>query len=232
MAAVLACGKGAALSHRSAATLWGIGEEFQGQIEVSVRRRSAPRRPGVRTRSRPALPEADIARHRGIPVMTPARTLVDIAVAVGAATLERAVNEADKRNLVDPEELREALEGFAGEPGVKPLRSLLDRHTFRLSDSELERLLRPIAAAAGLPPPLTKAMVNGFEVDFFWPALGLVIETDGLRYHRTPATQARDRLRDQTHSAAGLATLRFTHWQVKHERARVQRVIQQTAGRR
>jgi very-short-patch-repair endonuclease len=64
---------------------------------------------------------------------------------------------------------------------------------------------------------LTKQWINGFEVDFFWPDLGLVVETDGLRYHRTPAEQARDRLRDQAHTAAGLTNLRFTHEQVRYE---------------
>jgi very-short-patch-repair endonuclease len=76
---------------------------------------------------------------------------------------------------------------------------------------------------------VTKAWVNGFEVDFFWPELGLVVETDGLRYHRTASAQARDRIRDQTHIAAGLTPLRFTHRQVKYERAHVQRILRQTA---
>jgi len=109
------------------------------------------------------------------------------------------------------------------------LRKLLDRHTFRLSDSDLELLFRPIADAAGLAPPQTKAWVNGFEVDFFWPDLGLVVETDGQRYHRTASSQTRDRVRDQVHTAAGLTTLRFTHWQVKHERSHVRTVLERTA---
>ena len=87
-------------------------------------------------------------------------------------------------------------------PAYGRLRKLLDRDTFRLSDSDLEILFRPIAAAAGLPPPLGKRIVNGFEVDFHWPELGLVVETDGLRYHRTPSAQARDRIRDQADSSA------------------------------
>ena len=201
MAAVLACGKGAALSHRSAAALWDIGEERAGQVDVSVRRRCEHRRAGIRARSRPALPAEDIVVRDDIPVTRPARTLLDLATELGAMSLERAVNEADKRNLVDPEALRATLDRYAGEPGVRPLRALLDRNTFCLSDSNLEILFRPIAAAAGLPPPLTKQRLNGFEVDFYWPNLGLVVETDGLRYHRTPAEQARDRLRDQTHTA-------------------------------
>jgi len=70
---------------------------------------------------------------------------------------------------------------------------------------------------AGLPRPRTQEHVNGFRVDFYWPELGLVVETDGLRYHRTPAEQARDRRRDQAHTAAGLTCLRFTHAQVRFE---------------
>ena len=158
----------------------------------------------------------------------PARTLLDLATQLGATHLERAINEADKHDLVNPEELRAALEHNRGEPGVRRLRSLLDRHTFQLSDSELEILFRPIAAAAGLPQPATKAMVNGFEVDFFWPELGLVVETDGLRYHRTASTQARDQLRDQTHTAAGMTHLRFAHRQVKYDRRHVERILRQT----
>lgn len=231
MAAVLACGKGAVLSHRSAAALWGIGRERRGQIDVSIRRRCRHRRAGIRAVSRPSLRREDITLRAGVPVTRPARTLVDLATELGATALERAVNEADKYDLIDPEALRAALDNFAGEPGVRPLRALLDRHTFRLSDSDLEILFRPIAAAAGVPPPLTKAMVNGYEVDFFWPDLGLVVETDGLRYHRTASAQTRDRRRDQTHVAAGLTTLRFTHWQVKHEQAHVRRTLRQTAHR-
>jgi very-short-patch-repair endonuclease len=60
-----------------------------------------------------------------------------------------------------------------------------------------------------------------FRVDFFWPELELVVETDGLRYHRTPAQQAKDRVRDQAHIAAGLTPLRFTHGQIAYEQESV-----------
>ena len=117
------------------------------------------------------------------------------------------INEADKYNLVSPPALRQALKTRQGQPGVARLRTILDRRTFRLTREELERLFLPLAAEAGLPVPRTFQVVNGFEVDFSWPALGLVVETDGLRYHRTPAEQARDRVRDQTHTATGLTQL-------------------------
>jgi very-short-patch-repair endonuclease len=230
MAAVLSCGPDAALSHRSAAALWKIGKEGR-VIDISIRARRGCRATDIHARNRPSLPAHDIVLHLGIPVTSPARTLLDLATELQANALERAVNEADKHDLINPDQLRVALEDYAGEPGVRTLRKLLDRDRFVLSDSDLEVHFRPIAAAAGLPPPRTKEIVNGFEVDFYWPELGLVIETDGLRYHRTPATQARDQVRDQTHTAAGLTTLRFSHHQVKHEKARVTRVLRETARR-
>lgn len=131
--------------------------------------------------------------------------------------VERLVNEADRLDLIDPPALRRELEAHRCEPGVKPLRGLLDERTFRLTDSELERRFLRIVEKAGLPFPLTGQSLNGFRVDFYWPDFGLVVETDGLRYHRTPAQQARDHLRDQAHLAAGLTPLRFTHAQVRYE---------------
>ena len=145
-------------------------------------------------------------------------------------TLERAVNEADKGDVIDPDALRKALDEHRGKAGVRPLRHVLDKHTFRLSDDELELLFRPIAAAARLPTPLTKWRVNEFEVDFFWPDLGLVVETDGWRYHRTPAAQTRDALRFQTHTAAGFTPLRFSHYQVKYEPDHVLSILAKTAA--
>jgi hypothetical protein len=217
MAAVLACGEGAALSHQSAAALWRIGSEARGRIDLTVPARRETHRSGLEVHSRPSLPARDFTRRLNIPVTTPVRTLIDLATVLDDNRLERAVNQADVHDLVDPESLREALVPRTGQPGVKRLASLLDCHTFRLSDSDLEIYFRPLAARADLPVPETKAWVLGFEVDFHFPSLGLVVETDGLRYHRTPAQQARAVERDQTHAAAGLRVLRFTHWQIAKE---------------
>jgi hypothetical protein len=230
MAAVLACGEGAVLSHRSAAALWGIGTEKRGAIDVSVTRRAELRRLGLRVRGRPSLTTERITTNDGIPITTPVQTLIDLSTELAPTRVERAVNEADKRDLIDPETLRGALDLYVGEPGVKSLRGLLDKRTFRLSDSDLEVLFRPIAMEAGLPLPLSKKIVNGWEVDFFFPDLGLVIETDGLRYHRTPSTQTRDARRDRAHALAGMTPLRFTHYEIKHESARVRSELRQIAA--
>jgi very-short-patch-repair endonuclease len=230
VAAVLACGEGAVLSHSSAAALWRIGYERRNSIELSLPSKSHREVPGLRVHRRPSLSERDVTNEYGIPVTTPVRTLIDLALRLDRRELERAINEADKYDLVHPPGLRRALDSRRGERGVAKLRRVLDRRTFRLTRDELERRFLPLARAAGLPVPLTFQKVNGFEVDFFWPDLGLVVETDGLRYHRTPAEQARDRLRDQTHTAAGLTQLRFTHEQVKYEPAHVRSVLRATVG--
>jgi very-short-patch-repair endonuclease len=228
MAAVLSCGSGAMLSHGSAAALWGMADEHQ-PIEITVRTASPRRRPGLRVYRRPTLADRNVSSRDDIPVTGIVQTLVDLAATWEQRAVERAVNEADRLGLIDPPALRGALEAHRCEPGVKPLRAMLDRRTFRLTRSQLERLFLPIAAEAGLSVPLTKQWVNGFEVDFFWPDLGLVVETDGLRYHRTPAQQARDRLRDQAHTAAGMTPLRFTHEQVRYEADHVLRILRATA---
>jgi Protein of unknown function (DUF559) len=231
MAAVLACGEKAMLSHRSAAALWGIGTERRGIVDISVRRRAELKRRGLRVRGRPSLDGESVTSQDGIPVTAPVRTLIDLSTELGPLGVERAVNEADKRDLVDPETLRAKLDDHEGQPGVPALRHLLDKRTFRLSDSDLEILFRPIAASAGLPSPLSKELINGFEVDFFFPELGLVVETDGLRYHRTPSTQARDAKRDRAHTLAGMTPLRFTHYEIKHERSRIERELTRIAER-
>lgn len=210
---------GAWLSHSSAAALLGIGLEQPGVVEVSLcgdgdRARG---RPGIRVHRRTALRDQDVGFCERIPVTSPAQTILDMAARLPRIEVERMVDEADRLDLIHPPELRAALDGHPPQPGLARLRTWLDRRTFRLTRSKLERWFLPLAAQVGLPVPETKAWVNGFEVDFHWPGLRLVVETDGLRHHRTPAQQARDRERDQAHAASGYTSLRFTHEQVRYE---------------
>lgn len=229
MAAVLSCGPHAALSHRAAAALYEIVEP-PVLAEVTVPLHAFRVRPGVRVYRR-TLEADECVTVEGIRVTTVTRTLIDLAQIVSVKRLEAAINAADKHDLVDPEALRSALERYVGRRGVRPLRRVLDRGTFTLTDSQLEREFLPLARSAGLGQPRTGVQLNGFKVDFVWPELGLVVETDGLRYHRTPTAQARDRLRDQAHAAAGLTTLRFTHAQVRYERDHVRRTLATVARR-
>jgi very-short-patch-repair endonuclease len=172
-----------------------------------------------------------LTSHRGIPLTTPVDTLIDLASAWTPGQVEDAVRRADKQDLLDLVELRRAADA-PYRPGARAMRELLDQRQLLLTDSELERLFLPIVERAGMPAPRPQQHVDGFRVDFFWPDLNLVVETDGLRFHRTPFEQAKDRRRDQAHTAAGRLCLRFTHGQVKYEPAYVERVLRRTAARR
>ncbi len=217
MAAVLSCGPGAVLSHLSAAALLGIHRGERRWIEISVPVPAQPRRAGIVVHRRASLTPAEVTRWHGIPVTSAVCTLIDLAARLPDDQVEAAVNRADKHGLTNPDALRSALDQLDPRPGVGTLRRILDRHTFSLTDSQLERRFLRLARAAGLAQPETGVRLNGFKVDFYWPDLGLVVETDGLRYHRTPAQQARDRRRDQAHATAGLTPLRFTYAQVSFE---------------
>ncbi len=247
MAATLACGPQALLSHRSAAALLKIRRPQRYSLtEVVVPAHSTKRWPGIRAYRRarscadrsPArddsgslldgagesiLSSEDIPpplRWRlvhNIPVTGPAVVLVDLASCLPTGQLEAAVNEADHLDLVDPETLRAVLDLLPRRPGLRRLRDLLDAVGLALTTTKLERRFRPLALEVGLPMPVTQARPGSHRVDFYWEDLGLVVETDSLRYHRTAFKQAADKRRDNAHVLSDLLTLRFTHGQVAYE---------------
>jgi very-short-patch-repair endonuclease len=234
MAAVLACGGvgTAALSHSSAAALFKIGVEQAAAIEITTISAVRIRPCGIRVHRRPALREGWYGFYDGIPVTSPVQTLIDLATRHGTPQMERAMNEADHLGLIRTDDLRKALERHSGEPGVAKLRGIIDRATFRYTRSDLERAFLALARRAALPVPRTSVWVNGHEVDFHFPDLGLVVEADSLTYHRTAAHQKTDHERDQAHTAAGLTTLRFTHGQIRYEPESVVRTLRATAAHR
>jgi very-short-patch-repair endonuclease len=230
MAAVLSSGDGALLSDESAAELWGIRARRASAIDVSVPPERRPRGSGVMVHRRARI-DGEASKCQGIPVTSVALTIIDLAARLSLDELEACINEADVRRLATPAEIRAVLDCVGKRPGARTARTLLDRRTFRFSRSTLERRFRPIARRAGLPLPLMRVYVNGFEVDFYWPELGLVVETDGGTFHRTPAQQREDRRRDQAHAVAGMAALRFTHEQIRYEPEYVERVLAAVARR-
>jgi very-short-patch-repair endonuclease len=232
MAAVLSCGEGAALSHEDAAELLEMGPPAAHEIEVSVPATSHPRGRGIRVYRRTAF---EVTTRHGIPVTTPACTIIDLAPRLSRDALEHMVGQADIRGLITPVRLRAEAVKCKNRRGAPRVIAILDRRTFRLTRSKLERLFIPIALRAGFPMPLTRHEVNGFEVDFYWPDLRIVVETDGLTYHRTAAQQAEDVVRNLAHAASGLVPLRFTHEQIAYQQdyveAILRRVKSQTAVR-
>ena len=226
MAAVLACGDRAVLSHETAATLWKIRHSHRLEVTAPTCRC----RPGI-TVHRRELRQRDMTVRDGIPVTTPAATLIDLATRLGDGSLERAINQGDQLHLIDPERLRSELDDVGLRRGAPRLRRMLDRYTFSFTRSELEHALIPIALRAGLGMPLTCVYLNGYEVDFYWPDLGLVVEADGLRYHRTAQQQTTDLERDQAHIRAGLHCLRFSHGQIRFDPGHVEATLRAVASR-
>lgn len=222
MAAVLSCGPGALLSHGSAAVLWGLLKSQDG-IDVVVPEGTYRRRPGVRVHRRSGLLIKDRRVVQGIPVTDPISTLVDLAAAGPKRRSERAVSEADRLGLVDVETLRAVVDLLPRRPGVGRLRRLLGGKP--LTETGLEQRFLAIVRRASLPMPETQIAVNDYRVDFFWPVLGLVVEADGWRYHRTPTAQATDNRRDHAHARDGLTTLRFAEEQICDEPNEVARTL-------
>lgn len=221
LAAILACGHGAVLSHRSAGVLWGLGSVRGGIVDVTAPR-GRRRRPGIAAHEG-RLDEADVTSHRGIPVTTVARTLLDLAGILPRADLERTVDQAIRTRRYDRAALDHAMARAHGRRELRPLRAVLedldpDRGRTRF---ELEATALPLILAAGLPRPRVNEHVEGHRVDLHWPEHRLVVELDGRTWHSDPTAFEADRLRDGDLLLAGWRVLRVTWRQLTRDRAAV-----------
>ena len=210
----------AVLSDRSAAWLWGFVREPADPVELTLigcDRRSGD---GIRLRRVRRLDPADRTTRRGIPVTTPARTLLDLASVLDARELRRAFEEALVQRLVTKTALRATLERSPGRGGTRILRALLDQddgpHLTRL---EAEKRFRELMREAGLPLPRTNVGVAGYEVDAHWARERLVVEIDSWTFHRTRASFERDRRKDAELGVAGYRVMRVTWRQIVDEPA-------------
>ncbi len=221
LAAILAVGHGAVLSHRAAARLSGFVQppHTGGPIDVSVATVNAGRRPGIILHVVAALEPVDIADHEGMRITAPARTLVDLSSVLAVQHLERAIEEALVQRRVRETDITEAVARLAHRPGLASLRIALTSLTTEpsLTRSEAEHRLLDLIRDARLPHPLTNTRVAGHEVDLFWPANRLIVEVDGFAYHRTRAAFERDRRRDGDLQAAGHRVLRLTWRRITEE---------------
>ncbi len=218
MAAVLACGAGAALSHRSAAMVWQLaGADPLAEVEITVRGGDR-RRDGIRVHRVADLDQRDLTRHARIPITTPARTLVDLAFVAEDRELARAFEQAQILRLVTPRDIRAALARSPTGRGRRAVRKLLEAAAEpRFTRSRAEERMLELIRASGLPVPRTNVRVHGFEVDLHWPEQRLVAEVDGYAYHRSRAAFERDRRRDQRLQLAGQRVLRVTWRQMVDE---------------
>jgi hypothetical protein len=230
-AAVLACGRGAVLSHGSAASLWGL-LSWEMPFEVSVREDRA--RLGITTHRIRTLERSEVRTHLGIRVTTPARTLLDIAPRFDDAALTRAVNDLRLAGHLSTRQLAEVLERTRNRPGLKRLRQIVEGSTTAPTRSAFEDEFRKFAERFGLPSPEINARVSGREVDALFRAEGVIVELDGYRYHGGHEAFERDRERDAASLEEGYETVRIT-WQrlsasPAREARRLERILRARRG--
>jgi predicted transcriptional regulator of viral defense system len=218
LAAVLACGTGAVLSHSTAAALWGLRPSASATAHVTIPSRNGrPRRAGIRVHrsSRLALEEVTITE--GIPVTTVARTLLDLADVLPMQALKRAIDEAEYRRLFDLTSLTAAVQNSPGRRGGLVLD--LTSGPAQRTRSPLEDRLLDLIDRHGLPPPRVGIRIAGYEVDFAWPDHKLIVETDGGAAHRRRSAFESDRLRDRRTLRARFKTIRLTDESMDDEAA-------------
>lgn len=217
MAAVLAGGPGAVLSHRSAAELWGMRQSSRARIEITVEG-SSRTRPGIEAHRGKLAPD-EVTTHDGIPVTTVPRTLLDLAAVVPATQVERALNEAEVLRLWDPLSLEDLLDRHPGARGTAAMRGMIEtaRRGAEITRSELENRFLTLIAEKGLPRPETNVIIEGLEVDCCWREQRVIVELDGHAAHGTRAGFERDRERDRKLHVAGWRPIRVTWWQLDRE---------------
>lgn len=223
-AALLAVPQAVAVAGTSAAALWGLpSSPIRAPVDVLVpRRRATTRVRGIRARRTCVLTRRDLRVRHGLPVTSPARTLLDLAETLTPDALERAYDELLIHDHLRTRDLAELLNRTAGRKGIGELRALLTSETEpAITDSDGERRMVALLRQAGLPRPLTRVPMHGFTVDFFWPDHKLVVELDGFPFHSTRRAFERDRRKDQTLRAAGLPPLRISGSQLKHHPTQV-----------
>jgi predicted transcriptional regulator of viral defense system len=217
MATTLATG--GVLSHATAASAWDLRPSRSGLIHVTVGTAGRVGRRGIRLHRSSTLGQHEIATHRGIPLTTPLRTIIDLASTLNGRPLEHVLDLADQRGLIDFNELAQrpiptSLQAvLALYNGTTPTRSELEERFLQLCDDH------------GIPRPETNAIVEGHEVDFVWRTKRLIVEVDGYAYHRSPSAFERDRERDVVLTMRGWRVRRFTWAQVTRRQAWVARAL-------
>jgi very-short-patch-repair endonuclease len=211
MAAVLACGPSAVLSHRDAAALHDLRRaRSRAAVHVTVPGRCRHSRPGITVHNVHHLHADDRAFVDGVPVTSVHRTLLDCAETERSRELRWAFEAYDRMDLLDMRKLDAVIARNPGRRGIRPLRALMAEYRGPAPDtrSRNERIFLALIREAGLPEPSVNVDVAGIVVDFFWPKHGLVVEVDSYMFHHTPADRAEDRRKERVLKEAGLEVQR------------------------
>lgn len=223
MAAVLASGAGAMLTHVAAGAAWEVHAGGGARIDVSVSRPQGRSSPGIRIHRRAPFHPDEVTERFGVPCSSLPLTLLDLAAVLPRRAVERAFDQAEVLRRFDLRAMETILERRRGERGAGVVRAILAEHTIgeTVTKREFEERFLALTRRSGLPRPRVNKDLLGvrqaWEADFHWAAPRLVVETDGLAFHRTPARIERDRRRDLDLTAAGWRVLRVTWRQVTRE---------------
>jgi very-short-patch-repair endonuclease len=209
MAAVLACGPGAVISHETAADMLNIRPTASPAIHVTVPTTAGRRRPGIKIHRTSTLRAEDVTTVDGIPVTSVSRTLTDLARTLDAASLRKTIERADRLNVLDLNTL----------PRTGRLQQALADAHFGDLRSDLESDFLAVCRAHGIQTPETNVLLLGHTVDFLWREERLVVETDGWEYHHDRAAVRRDHRRDAALAREGFLVLHYTHHEVNHDPA-------------
>lgn len=233
MAAVLKFRGDAILSHRSAAAVWGLLDAPSDEVTVTVVGKGAHSQSGLCVHRAKGLDRRDLRARNGLPITSPARTLLDLAADEPDAGLEEAVAAARQKGLAADHEIRAAIRRAPGRKGASRLARLVDAgHASGFTRSKAERRMRALLRAAELPQPRANAPLLGYVADFLWSEHRLVVEVDGYLFHWNKASFESDRRRDQVFAAAGYTVIRVTWAQLSDEPlAVVARIAQALAAR-
>ncbi len=210
-AAVLACGEKAALSHGSAASLWGFSKHWDAPFEVTAP--SMRERNGIKVHRSRTLARRDITRQLGIRVTTPARTVLDTAPRLSGKRLSRFVNDALRTPYLHVADLADVLNRNPNHPGTKRVLPYAHAPT----NSPLEDDFVEFAKQYGLPTPVTNTYLLGYELDVLYPRERVIVEIDGYEFHSDRDSFERDRKRDVVMLAADVVTVRLTRDRMHQE---------------
>jgi very-short-patch-repair endonuclease len=217
LAAVLTCGEGSVLSHRTAAAVWSLLAAAD-RVHVSVAGRNPGLRQGLCIHRVVALPADEITTKHGLPLTTPARTICDLAATELLRDVESALAEARIHRLATDRQIAAVINAAPTRPGAPTMRKLLEQENDSgYTRTRAERLLRDLLRAANVERPLYNEPVLGFVVDAVWPDKRVIVEVDGYSYHGHPAAFARDRRRDRQLAAAGYRVIRVTWTQLRDQ---------------
>ena len=210
LAAVLACGPAAVLSHGTAARMWEIRQSNSALIDVTVPSRAGRiRRKGIRIHRSGRLAPQEVTVRNGIPVTTVARTLLDLADVLDTQALRRAVTEAEYTNRFDLTAFNAVVQDNPGRRTRKLMTAAFEGRQHRTRSPLEDRFLR-FMDRWGVEEPECNAWIEGYEVDVVWTRVGLVVELDGVAAHGTRAAVRRDRRKDRVLWRAGFRTMRLT----------------------